>query len=70
MPLSNISLAEEALCLPPDERADLAKLMIDSLDSEADGDEQIRADLSRRLEHLLSGADAGLSFEEVFGKPL
>jgi len=63
-------LAEEALCLPPDERADLAKLMIDSLDSEADGDEQIRADLSRRLEHLLSGADAGLSFEEVFGKPL
>jgi putative addiction module component (TIGR02574 family) len=70
MPLSNISLAEEALCLPPDERAGLAKLMIDSLDSQVDGDEQIRADLSRRLERLLSGADAGLSFEEVFGKPL
>ena len=70
MPLSNISLAEEALCLPPDERADLAKLMIDSLDTQAVGDEQIRADLSQRLERLLSGSDAGLSFEQVFGKPL
>jgi len=70
MPLSNISLAEEALCLPPDERADLAKLMIDSLDTQAEGDEQIRADLSQRLERLLSGSDAGLSFEQVFDKPL
>ena len=67
MPLSNISLAEEALCLPPDERADLAKLMIDSLDSEADGDEQIRADLNRRLELLLSSSDPGLTFQETFG---
>jgi putative addiction module component (TIGR02574 family) len=70
MPLSNISLAEEALCLPPDERAGLAKLMIDSLDSQTDGDEQIRANLSRRLKDLLTGSDAGLSFEQVFGKPL
>jgi putative addiction module component (TIGR02574 family) len=70
MALSNISLAEEALCLPPRERAGLAKLMIDSLDNQAEGDEQIRADLSRRLERLLSGSDAGLSFEQVFGKPL
>jgi len=32
MPLSNPAVAEEALALPPAERADLAKLLIESLE--------------------------------------
>jgi putative addiction module component (TIGR02574 family) len=69
MPLSNISVAEEALWLPPVERANLAKLLIDSLDNQPDADEQVRAELTRRLERLKSGLDTGLSFQETFGKP-
>ena len=68
MPLSNISVAEEALCLPPMERANLAKLLIDSLDDQPGADEQVRAELTQRLERLKSGADEGLSFDETFGK--
>jgi hypothetical protein len=70
MQLSNISVAEEALCLPPLERADLAKLLIDSLENQAEDDEQVKAKLTQRLELLLSGSDAGLSFQEIFGKPV
>jgi putative addiction module component (TIGR02574 family) len=69
MPLTNISVAEEALCLPPVERANLAKLLIDSLDSQSEADEEIRAELIQRLERLKSGMDAGLSFQETFSKP-
>jgi putative addiction module component (TIGR02574 family) len=70
MPLSNISVVEEALCLPPVERADLAKLLIDSLDDQPGTDEQIRAELTERLERLKSGDEKGLSFVETFGKPM
>ncbi len=69
MPLSNISVAEEALCLPPMERANLAKLLIDSLDNQPDADEEVRAELRQRLERLKSGLDPGLSFQETFGRP-
>jgi hypothetical protein len=44
--------------------------LIDSLDNQESGDEQVKAELTQRLGRLLSGSDAGLSFEEVFGKPL
>jgi putative addiction module component (TIGR02574 family) len=70
MTMSNISVVEEARCLPPQERAGLARLLIDSLDNQESGDEQVKAELTQRLGRLLSGSDAGLSFEEVFGKPL
>ena len=70
MPLCNISVAEEALCLPPEERANLAKLLIDSLENQPDADDQIRAELTQRLERLKSGTDKGLLFEETFGKPM
>jgi hypothetical protein len=68
MPLSDISIVEEALCLPPLERAGLAKLLIESLDDHAEDDEHVRAKLAQRLECLLSGSDAGLSFQETFSK--
>jgi putative addiction module component (TIGR02574 family) len=51
------------------ERADLARLLIDSLDNQPDADEQVRAELKQRLERLKSGSDTGLSFQETFGKP-
>jgi putative addiction module component (TIGR02574 family) len=66
MPLTNISVAEEALSLSPGDRAELAKLLIQSLEGDERTDEAIRADLADRLEQLQSGADPGLTFEEVF----
>jgi putative addiction module component (TIGR02574 family) len=69
MALTNLAIAEEALSLSPVERADLAKLLIESLHNDPRSDEQIREELKQRLEMLVSGKDAGLTFEEVFGRP-
>jgi putative addiction module component (TIGR02574 family) len=68
MPITNLGVAEEALSLAPAERADLAKLLVQSLEGDSRTDEAIKADLARRLEALVSGKDAGLSFKQVFGK--
>ena len=70
MALTNLAVAEEALSLPPPERADLARLLVQSLQDDPRADAEIRADLMERLEELLSGKDRGLTFEEVFGRPL
>ncbi len=67
MALTNLALAEEALSLLPAERAELAKLLILSLEDDPRTDEEIKADLARRLNDLISGKDPGLKFEEVFG---
>ena len=66
MPLTNVAVAEEALSLSPADRAELAKLLIQSLEGDGRTDSDIKADLKQRLEQLRSGADPGLSFEEVF----
>ena len=68
MPLASTYLAEEALSLPPDQRHELAKLLLDSLKSDGPSDAELRAMLSSRLADLKSGKDRGLSFEEVFGE--
>ena len=70
MPLTNLAVAEEALSLSPTERAQLAKLLIESLEEDPRTDEAIKADLARQLEELVSGKDSGLTFEQVFGQPL
>lgn len=70
MPLTNLTVAEEALSLSPADRAELAKLLIQSLEGDARTDDAIKADLTNRLEQLRSGADPGLTFEEVFNSPL
>ncbi len=70
MPLTNLAVAEEALSLSPAERAELAKLLLQSLEDDPRTDEQIKADLSQRLEKLQIGADSGLTFEQVFGSSL
>ena len=69
MALTNLTVAEEALSLSPVERAGLAKLLIQSLRDDPRTDEQIKTDLTQRLKDLVSGADPGLTFEEVFGSP-
>ena len=70
MPLTNVSVAEEALSLSPQERAELAKLLIQSLEDDPRTDNEIKADLTRQLEELMSGKDSGLTFEQEFGQPL
>lgn len=67
MALNNLAVAEEALSLSPDERAGLAKLLIQSLENDPRSDAEIKSELNRRLADLLSGKDAGLNFEQVFG---
>jgi putative addiction module component (TIGR02574 family) len=69
MALTNLAVAEEALSLPPAERADLAKLLIQSFEDDPRTDAEIKADLTQRLRDLISGKDSGLTFEEVFGSP-
>ena len=68
MASTSIYLAEEALSLPPAQRAQLAQLLMDSLDENGKSDEEISAMLRARLADLKSGEDAGLTFEEVFGE--
>lgn len=67
MSLTNLAVAEEALSQSPSERAELAKLLIQNLDDDPRADSEIKADLARRLEELVSGRDSGLTFEQVFG---
>lgn len=70
MALNNLTVAEEALGLSQTERADLARLLIESLEDDPRSDEEIKADLTRRLNDLLTGKDAGLRFKDVFDAPL
>ena len=68
MALTSIYLAEEALSLPPGQRQQLAKLLLDSLKPGGPSDEEVRTMLRSRLDELRSGKDRGLSFEDIFGK--
>ncbi len=70
MAISSIYLAEEALSLPPQQREQLAKLLMQSLQDDGRSDEEITAALRSRLSDLKSGKDAGMSFEAVFAEPL
>jgi putative addiction module component (TIGR02574 family) len=66
MPLTNLTVAEEALALSPDDRATLVKLLIQSLETDSRSDAEIKAELNTRLDQLLSRKDMGLAFHEVF----
>lgn len=70
MALTNLVVAEEALSLAPTERAELAKLLIQSLEDDPRSDAEIKAELTRRLSDLVTGKDSGLTFEQVFGQGL
>jgi putative addiction module component (TIGR02574 family) len=68
MQLTNLTVAEEALSLSPEDRAALARLLIQSLETDSRTDAEIRAELNSRLEQLQSNKDTGLAFHEVFGR--
>jgi putative addiction module component (TIGR02574 family) len=68
MPLTSVYLAEEALSLPPEQREQLAKLLLDSLKPDGPSDEELTTMLRSRLADLRSGKDRGLSFEDIFGE--
>ena len=68
MPLTNLTVAEEALSLSMEDRAALAKLLIQSLETDSRTDAEIKAELNSRLEGLLSKKDAGLVFHEFSGR--
>lgn len=70
MALNNLAVVEEALSLSQSERAALAQLLIESLEDDPRTDDEIKADLTRRLSDLTTGADPGLSFKDVFAAPL
>ena len=70
MALTNLTVAEEALSLSPADRADLAKILIQSLQDDPRTDAEIKSDLTQRLKDLVAGKDSGLTFEEVFGSRL
>lgn len=65
MPMNHVSIAEEALSLSPEDRADLARLLIESLEGDRRTDAEIKADLAARLAQLKWGEDPGLSFEDL-----
>ena len=60
-------MAEEALSLSPTDRFELAKLLIQSLEGDDRTNDEIKAQLNRCLEDLISGKIPGLTFEQVFG---
>ena len=66
MSLTSMYLAEEALALPPGQREELARLLLESLKQDSRSDEELTAMLRSRLADLQSGKDRGLSFNEVF----
>ncbi len=66
MPMTNVSMAEEALSLSPAERADLARLLIASLQGDRRTNEEIKVELANRLAQLKSGEDPGVSFDDIF----
>ena len=67
MALKNLAVAEEALSLSPSDRRVVVQLLIQSVEGDRQTDDEITAELGRRLEALKSGQDAGLTFEQVFG---
>jgi len=67
MAITDLAVAEEALSLGPAERADLAKLLVQSVEGDPRTDEALKADLTRRLDDLPSGKASGLTFSQVFG---
>jgi len=54
------------LSLPPEQRQQLVKLLLDSLEQNGPSDDELKLMLRSRLDALRSGQDRGLSLDEVF----
>jgi putative addiction module component (TIGR02574 family) len=68
MALTSTYLAEELLSLPPEQRQQLANLLLDSLRNDGASADEIRQKLRARIADLRTGRDSGLSFDDVFGE--
>jgi len=68
MALTSTYLAEELLSLPPEQRQQLATLLLDSLRSDGASVDELKQKLRARMADLRSGRDPGLSFDDVFGE--
>ena len=68
MALTSTYLAEELLSLPPEQRQQLATLLLDSLRSDGASVDELKQKLRARMANLRSGRDPGLSFDDVFGE--
>lgn len=67
MALENVAVAEKALALSPTDRTELAKLLIKSLEGDMRTDKEIKAELNRRIDDLVSGKDSGMNLKQIFG---
>jgi putative addiction module component (TIGR02574 family) len=63
-------LKDELKSLPPQQRAELAHFLIDSLDQEADPDAEAEweKEVERRVAEIKSGQAQGIPAAEVFAK--
>jgi putative addiction module component (TIGR02574 family) len=68
MALTSTYLAEELLSLPPEQRQQLANLLIDSLRNDGASADEVKQKLRARIADLRTGRDPGLSFDDVFGE--
>lgn len=69
MALTNFSIAEESLPLPPAERVDLAQLLIESRVNDERSASEIESEPFRRLEALRTEEGNGSDFWQVLGTP-
>jgi putative addiction module component (TIGR02574 family) len=69
MPATLDQLKADAMRLPTRERAELAKLLLSSLDPEAEEVEAAwKAEVGRRVDEILSGRAAGKPAEQLFAE--
>jgi len=65
-PAAGVPWVAGALLLPPEQRQQLAKLLLDSLEPNGPSGDELKLMLRSRLDALRSGQDRGLSLDKVF----
>ncbi len=68
MSLTAEQIESEALSLPTDARARIARALIESLDEDAEVERAWQEEVQRRLDDLRSGRVEGIPAEEVFAE--
>jgi putative addiction module component (TIGR02574 family) len=68
MSLTADQIESEALSLPTDVRARIARALIESLDEDAEVERAWQEEIQRRLDDLRSGRVQGIPAEEVFAE--
>lgn len=70
MPITLERVSEEALVLPPEQRLQLARRLLDSVDLEPEpgAESAWEAEIARRIERFDSGASQTVPASEVFAR--